>query len=78
MSGKTARWVGITERGEIKPGYFADLVLFNPDTIADNTTVKETARRPTGIEKVFINGELVVEKGRYLQNKKYGRVLRAN
>ena len=78
MSGKTARWMGITERGEIKPGYFADLVLFNPDTIADNTTVKETARRPTGIEKVFINGELVVEEGSYLKDKKYGRVLRAD
>ena len=78
MSGKTARWMGIAERGEIKPGYFADLVLFNPDTIADNTTVKETARRPTGIEKVFINGELVVEEGSYLKDKKYGRVLRAN
>ena len=77
MSGKTARWMGIPERGEIKPGYFADLVLFNPDTIADNTTVKETARRPTGIEKVFINGELVVAEGAYLKDKKYGRVLRA-
>jgi N-acyl-D-amino-acid deacylase len=78
MSGKTARWMGISKRGEIKPGYFADLVLFNPDTIADNTTVKETARRPTGIEKVFINGELVVEDGSYLKDKKYGRVLRAH
>jgi N-acyl-D-amino-acid deacylase len=78
MSGKTARWMGIAERGEIKPGYFADIVLFNPDTIADNTTVKETARRPTGIEKVFINGELVVEEGSYLKDKKYGRVLRAH
>jgi N-acyl-D-amino-acid deacylase len=78
MSGKTARWIGIPERGEIKPGYFADLVLFNPDTIADNTTVKKTARRPTGIEKVFINGELVVEAGSYLRDKKHGRVLRAN
>jgi N-acyl-D-amino-acid deacylase len=78
MSGKTARWMGIAERGEIKPGYFADIVLFNPDTIADNTTVKETARRPTGIEKVFVNGELVVEEGSYLKDKKYGRVLRAH
>ncbi len=78
MSGKTARWMGITERGEINPGYFADLVLFNPDTIADNTTVKETAKRPTGIEKVFINGVLVVEEGSYLRDKKYGRVLRAH
>ena len=77
MSGKTARWMGIKERGEIKPGYFADLVLFDPGTIADNTTVNETARRPTGIEKVFINGELVVEEGAYLKDRKYGRVLRA-
>ena len=69
--------MGIPERGEIKPGYFADLVLFNPDTIADNTTAQKTAKRPTGIEKVFINGELVVEKGAYLKDKKYGRVLRA-
>jgi N-acyl-D-amino-acid deacylase len=60
MSGKTARWMGIAERGEIRSGCFADLVVFDPDTIADNTTVKDTARRPTGIEKVFINGELVV------------------
>ena len=77
MSGKTADWMGIRERGKIKPGYFADLVLFNPDTVADNTTVKETARRPTGIDKVFINGELVVENGRYLKSKKNGSVLRA-
>ena len=77
MTGKTARWMGIAERGEIKPGYFADLVLFNPDTIADNTTIKDTARRPTGIEKVFINGELVVEEGTYLKNQKCGRALKA-
>jgi N-acyl-D-amino-acid deacylase len=76
MTGKTARWMGIAQRGEIKPGNFADIVIFNPDTIADNTTVKETARRPTGIEKVFINGELVVENGKYLKDKKPGRVVR--
>ena len=77
MSGKTARWMGIANRGEIRTGYFADLVLFDPNTIADNTSIKETARRPTGIEKVFVNGEVVVDKGRYLQGKKYGRTLRA-
>ena len=77
ISGMTARWMGIRERGEIKPGYFADIVLFDPDTIADNTTAKETARRPSGIEKVFINGELVVENGKYLNGNKFGRVLRA-
>jgi len=40
-NGKTARWLGIAQRGEIRPGYFAEIVLFNPDTIADNTSVSE-------------------------------------
>ena len=76
MTGKTARWMGIAQRGEIKPGYFADIVIFDPDTIADNTTVKETARRPTGIENVVINGEMVVESGKYIKYKKAGQVVR--
>ncbi len=76
MTGKTARWMGIAQRGEIKPGNFADIVIFDPDTIADNTTVKETARRPTGIENVVINGEMVVESGKYIKDKKAGRVVR--
>ncbi len=67
----------IGQRGEIKPGNFADIVIFNPDTIADNTTVRETARRPTGIEKVFINGEMVVEDGKYLKDKKTGQAVRS-
>ncbi|MEN8246150.1 MAG: amidohydrolase family protein [Thermodesulfobacteriota bacterium] len=76
MSGKTADWFGIKDRGKIKSGQYADLVLFNPDTIADNTTVEDTAKRPTGIEMVMLNGQWVVENGRYLQGTKPGRVVR--
>lgn len=76
MTGKTARWFGIKERGEITPGYFADVVLFNPDTIADNTTPKQTNQKPTGIEKVLVNGETAVMDGCYLKGKKAGRVLK--
>ena len=76
MSGKTARWFGMEKCGEIKPGFAADIVLFNPDTIADNTTRADTARRPSGIETVFINGEMVVENGTYIGGKKNGRMLR--
>ena len=57
--------MGIPERGEIRSGCFADLVIFDPGTIADNTTVKDTARRPRGIVK----GELVVENGSYLEDR---------
>ncbi|MDX1708524.1 MAG: amidohydrolase family protein [Desulfobacterales bacterium] len=76
MSGRTAHWMGIAQRGEIIAGNFADIVLFDPNTIADNTTIRETARRPTGIEKVFINGELVVDDGKYIADQKAGRVVR--
>ena len=78
MSGKTADWFGIRDRGKIKPGLYADLVLFNPNTIADNTTVKDTAKRPTGIEKVMVNGQWVVENGRYVKGTKTGRVVRCS
>lgn len=78
MSGKTADWFGIRDRGTVKPGQFADLVLFNPDTIADNTTVDDTARRPTGIEKVMTNGQWVVENGHYVRGIKPGVVVRSS
>jgi len=76
MTGKTARWMGIAQRGEVKPGNFADIVIFDPAAIADNTTVKDTARRPTGIENVIINGQVVVAGGKYIKNKKPGQVVR--
>lgn len=77
MTGATANWMGIADRGEIRPGAFADLVLFDPDTIADTTTRQNTASRPRGIHKVFCNGTLVVDQGRYRSGTKPGRVLRA-
>jgi len=76
MSSETARWFGIKERGEITPGYFADLALWNPDTIADRTTRTNTLSRPAGMEHVFINGKQVVEHGAYLGGSLNGRVLR--
>ncbi len=76
MTGRSARWIGLKDRGEIKPGNFADLVLFDPEEIADTTTIKETASRPLGIKKVFINGKLVVDNGKYIKGKRAGRVLR--
>ena len=77
MTGATARWMDIQDRGEIRPGAFADLVLFDPATIADTTSQANTASRPVGIHKVFCNGALVVDDGRYLAGAKTGRVLKA-
>ncbi len=77
MTSRTARWFGIPERGELREGYFADLALWDPETIADTTTRADTARRPLGIASVFINGEQVVEQGVWLEGSRRGRALRA-
>jgi len=75
MTGKSALRYGIPDRGTLKPGNFADLVLFDPDTIADNTTRKDSAKKPTGIDKVFINGKLTVDNGDYIKGVRPGRTL---
>lgn len=61
MSHKAAAALGIEKRGLIKEGYYADLVLFDPDTIIDKSTYTEPIQYPEGIKKVFVNGRLVVD-----------------
>ncbi len=54
----------LKDRGKIARGYVADLVLFNPETIADNSTFEEPGKLSTGIEYVWVNGELVWNWGK--------------
>ena len=56
MTGLAAANVGIADRGVIRPGAFADLVLFDPATVADRSTWKDPAALATGIEEVWVNG----------------------
>ncbi len=49
----------LKDRGQIKKGMKADLVLFNPETVLDRATFAEPRLLATGIEKVFVNGQLV-------------------
>ena len=51
------------ERGRIKEGAFADLVVFDPDTIQDEATYVDPHRYPTGIHHVMINGRFVIKSG---------------
>ena len=53
----------LKDRGTIKKGYVADLVLFNPATVIDNSTFAEPFKLSTGIEKVWVNGTLVWDAG---------------
>jgi N-acyl-D-amino-acid deacylase len=75
MSGASARWFGLPQRGEIIAGNFADLVVFDPESINDNTTRKETALKPSGIEKVLLNGALAVDNGDYVAGTRAGEVI---
>ncbi len=55
--------MGLTDRGWLREGYKADLVVFDPETIKDNATIFEPHQYSDGIEFVLINGQFVVEGG---------------
>ena len=67
--------LGITDRGAVKEGYWADLVLFDPLTIGDRATYEEPELYPEGIASVLVNGVEVVDR-RGTTGKLPGRVLR--
>ena len=75
MTSLPAGRVGLKQRGKIKPGYYADLVVFDPEKIIDKATFTEPHQYPEGIHYVFINGTLAIDKGKFL-NQRPGQVLR--
>ncbi len=64
MTGLSAANMGITDRGAIRPGAVADLVLFDPATVADRSTFEDPAALSVGIEKVWVNGVSVWQDGK--------------
>lgn len=63
LTSKAAEAMNLKNRGLIKEGYFADLTIFNPDTIEDKGTFIEPIQYPVGIEYVIVNGKVAVEHG---------------
>ena len=63
MTSFPAQRLGLQNRGIIKDGFKADLVLFNPDTVKALATKDHPKQYPVGIDYVFVNGEVVVDKG---------------
>jgi len=61
MTGLAAQHMGIQKRGLLKPGYYADIVILNPETVADKATVDTPHAVSEGIDKVWVNGVLVYE-----------------
>jgi N-acyl-D-amino-acid deacylase len=75
MTGKPAEVFELTGRGILKTGNYADIVVFNPDTVMDKGTFLEPMQYPEGIEYVMINGRLVLQQGHY-DRIAAGKVLR--
>jgi len=65
-------------RGLLLRGHFADIVVFNSETIIDNATYDNPFQFPTGIEYVLVNGKLVVERGKHNMKVLAGKVLCRN
>jgi N-acyl-D-amino-acid deacylase len=75
MTSLPAYNIGIQERGEIREGYFADVVVFDPEKIADHATFEEPHQYSTGVQHVFVNGEQVLRYGKHT-GATPGRVVR--
>lgn len=61
MTSLTAEHLGLTNRGLIAPGYYADLVLLNPETVQDNARIGDNKALSTGIEMVWVAGKVVYQ-----------------
>ena len=75
MTGKPADTFGINRRGLLRENYFADIVVFDPNTVTDRGTFSDPIHYPAGIEYVLINGEAAVAQGEY-RRLLPGKVLR--
>jgi N-acyl-D-aspartate/D-glutamate deacylase len=64
MTSLPAQIMRMSDRGWIRSGYWADLVIFD-ETIADHATFTEPHQYPTGIPFVFVNGVAVVDDGKF-------------
>ena len=75
MTAMPAQKFGLADRGVLRLGAYADLVIFDPATVIDTGTYNSPKRYPVGIPHVFVNGVAVVANGRHT-NARPGRALR--
>jgi len=75
MTSLPASNLGITSRGLLRKGNFADVVVFDPNTIQDHATFEKPRQLATGVSEVFVNGVEVVHSGTHT-GAKPGRVVR--
>jgi len=77
MTSIPAKKFGFANRGVLKSGYFADIVLFDENKVIDKATWKDPHQYPEGIEYVLVNGRVVIKQGEHT-GKLPGKILRKN
>ncbi|MEP7337748.1 MAG: D-aminoacylase [Acidobacteriota bacterium] len=75
MSSLPAGRLGLRDRGVIKPGMKADIIIFDPNKVIDQSTMAQPALEPVGISYVFVNGKAVVAEGKVTGDRS-GAILR--
>lgn len=76
MTGLSAQQLGLKDRGQIAQGYVADLVIFDPSTVLDQSTIEHPEAPPIGIPSVMVSGQWVIDGGKVTGNHP-GHVLRS-
>ena len=74
MTSANAAKIGVYDRGAIRPGLWADVTIFNPDTVIDNATWEKPHQYASGIEYVLVNGDLVLAQGKHT-NARPGKII---
>ncbi|HJQ66874.1 MAG TPA: D-aminoacylase [Gemmatimonadales bacterium] len=75
MTSLAAQRVGLTDRGLLRPGMYADITVFDPATVGDRATFESPHQPSVGITYVFVNGRAVIRRGQ-LTSERPGRGLR--
>ncbi|MBL8171817.1 MAG: D-aminoacylase [Acidobacteria bacterium] len=74
MTSANAAKIRIYDRGLLRPGQWADVTIFNPETVIDHATFEKPHQYATGVEFVIVNGKLVLERGTH-SNARPGAIL---
>ena len=75
MTSLPAANIQIRERGQLKEGYYADIVVFDAATVTDHATFPDPHQYATGVEQVLVNGVRVIRDGKHT-GATPGRVVR--
>jgi len=75
MTGLSARNFRLHQRGQLQPGWYADVVVFDPEKVRDAATYEQPIARSEGIRRVYVNGQLACEQGDAAVLARAGRLL---